>query len=56
MAEFLAMGGYAVYVWGAYGAAVLVLIGLIVATLARRASSRHRLQALEQLRSRRRRT
>ena len=30
MTEFFAMGGYAVYVWTAYGFAVLVLIVLFV--------------------------
>jgi heme exporter protein D len=53
--EFLAMGGYAPYVWTAYGAAVAVLVGLVVATLARRRSSRRSLAALEQLRGRGRR-
>jgi heme exporter protein D len=55
MSEFLAMGGYAAYVWPAYGAAVLVLAALVVATLARRRSSRRSLAALEQLRGRGRR-
>jgi heme exporter protein D len=55
MTEFLAMGGYAAYVWTAYGAAVVVLVGLTVATLARRRSSRRNLEALEQLNGRRRR-
>lgn len=53
--EFLAMGGYAPYVWTAYGAAVAVLAGLVIATLARRRSSRRSLAALEQLRGRGRR-
>ncbi|OWJ66910.1 heme exporter protein CcmD [Inquilinus limosus] len=53
--EFLAMGGYAPYVWTAYGAALVVLVGLTVATLARRRSSRRSLEALEQLRGRGRR-
>jgi heme exporter protein D len=53
--EFLAMGGYAPNVWTAYGAAVVVLVGLVVATLARRRSSRRSLAALEQLRGRGRR-
>jgi len=41
MSEFLHMGGYAVYVWSAYGVAVVVLVGLVVWTLAslRRASA-----------------
>jgi len=55
MTEFFAMGGYAAYVWTAYGAAVVVLVGLTVATLARRRSSRRSLEALEQLNGRRRR-
>jgi heme exporter protein D len=37
MTEFLAMGGYAAYVWGAYGFTTLVLVWTAVA-----ASSRHR--------------
>jgi heme exporter protein D len=55
MTDFLAMGGYAAYVWTAYGAALAVLVGLTVATLARRRSSRRSLAALEQLRGRGRR-
>jgi len=30
MAEFFAMGGYAVYIWPAYGIAAGVIIGLFV--------------------------
>jgi heme exporter protein D len=52
MAEFFAMGGYAAYVWSAYGAAAVVLVGLVVATLARRRTSRRSLAVLEQLRGR----
>ena len=55
MTEYFAMGGYAAYVWTAYGAALAVLVGLTVATLARRRSSRRSLEALEQLRIRGRR-
>ena len=55
MAEFFAMGGYATYVWSAYGAAAVVLTGLVVVTLVRRRSSRRALEALEQLRGRRKR-
>jgi heme exporter protein D len=55
MTEFLAMGGYAAYVWTAYGAAVAVLVGLTVGTLARRRSSRRDLEALERRRGRGRR-
>lgn len=31
--EFLAMGGYAAYVWSALGLTALVLVGLLAATL-----------------------
>lgn len=55
VSEFLAMGGYAAYVWTAYGAALVVLVGLVIATVARRRSSRRSLEALEQLRGRGRR-
>jgi heme exporter protein D len=55
MTEYLAMGGYAVYVWTAYGAAVVVLVGLTMATLARRRSSQRDVDALERLRGRGRR-
>ncbi|HEV2161824.1 MAG TPA: heme exporter protein CcmD [Stellaceae bacterium] len=30
MAQFFAMGGYARFVWPAYGVAVIVLVGLLV--------------------------
>jgi heme exporter protein D len=30
ISDYLAMGGYAGFVWPAYGAAVLILIGLVV--------------------------
>jgi heme exporter protein D len=36
MSEFLAMGGYAFYVWGSYGVAALVLVVEVVALRARR--------------------
>jgi len=29
--EFFAMGGYAVYVWGSYAAAAVVLVGNVLA-------------------------
>ena len=34
MSEFFNMGGYAGYIWPAYGVSALVLIGLIVQSLA----------------------
>ncbi|WP_252181244.1 heme exporter protein CcmD [Azospirillum sp. B4] len=33
MDGFLSMGGYAAYVWSSYGAAALVLVGLLVLSL-----------------------
>lgn len=33
MAEFFAMGGYGAYVWGAYGAAALILGGVAAASI-----------------------
>lgn len=41
MSEFFAMGGYAGYIWSAYGISALVLIGLTLESIAayRRASS-----------------
>lgn len=33
MAQFFAMGGYARFVWPAYGVAVIVLAGLLVHSL-----------------------
>lgn len=35
MTDFLAMGGYAAYVWGAYGVSALTMIGLLAASLRR---------------------
>ena len=34
--EFLAMGGYALYVWGSYAVTLIVLVGEIVALIMRR--------------------
>jgi len=34
--EFLAMGGYGLYVWGSYAVTLVVLIGEIVALITRR--------------------
>jgi heme exporter protein D len=36
MNEFLAMGGYAFYVWGAYGVAAAIVVAEILAVRARR--------------------
>jgi heme exporter protein D len=47
VSEFFAMGGYAAYVWPAYGVAALVLIMLLVHSWR---SARRRAAELEQLR------
>ena len=44
MSEFLAMGGYATFVWPSYAAAALILIGLAAASWRAR---RRALAALE---------
>jgi heme exporter protein D len=36
MNEFLAMGGYAFYVWGSYGMAAAIVVAEILAVRARR--------------------
>jgi heme exporter protein D len=46
LTEFLAMGGYAAYVWPAYGFAALVLIALLAQSWR---SARRRAAELEQL-------
>jgi len=35
MSDFLAMGGYAFYVWSAYSLALIVLLGLLLNSRAR---------------------
>ena len=39
MSEFLAMGGYGFYIWGAYGVAALAIVVELVALRARRAAA-----------------
>ena len=36
MSDFLAMGGYGFYVWGAYGIAALVIVVVVLAVRGRR--------------------
>ncbi|MEO8755713.1 MAG: heme exporter protein CcmD [Casimicrobiaceae bacterium] len=36
MSEFLSMGGYGFYIWGAYGVTALVIAGELIALRARR--------------------
>lgn len=56
MADFFAMGGYAAYVWPAYGLAALVMVGLLAATLKGLRSAETTLKALEGSRPARRRS
>ncbi|MDA0653988.1 MAG: heme exporter protein CcmD [Proteobacteria bacterium] len=54
MVGFLAMGGYAVYVWPAYGLSVAVLAWLAISSVAGLRADRRRLADLEQAHPRRR--
>ncbi len=47
MIEWLAMDGYAGFVWTAWGLTLLVTGGVIYAALARRAAAAERLKRLE---------
>jgi heme exporter protein D len=55
MREFLAMGGYAAYVWPAYAVAALVLIGLLVQSRSALRRNEALLRQLEAARPQRRR-
>jgi heme exporter protein D len=55
MNEFFHMGGYAVYVWSAYGMTALLLLGLIVWTFITLKQCDQELVNLETLSPRRRR-
>lgn len=48
MGEFLAMGGYAPFVWGAWGGSALAIGLLIVFVLFERAAAQTRLRDLEE--------
>jgi heme exporter protein D len=47
MMEFLAMGGYAAYIWPAYGAAVIVLGGFTINAVTRYRAAARELDALQ---------
>ena len=47
MAEFFAMGGYAGYVWPAYGVSILTLVAAIVLSLRAHAKARENVRRLE---------
>ncbi len=42
LADFAAMGGYGLYVWGAFGVAALVIVGEMAAVASRRRALRPR--------------
>ncbi|MEM6538462.1 MAG: heme exporter protein CcmD [Pseudomonadota bacterium] len=51
MGEFFSMGGYAAFVWPAYGISTVALGGLAFFLARRRANARKRLEALESKRN-----
>ena len=53
MNEFLAMGGYAAYVWPAYGVAALILVGLWVSSVRELRAREADIDAVEATRPRR---
>jgi heme exporter protein D len=53
--RFFEMGGYAQYVWPAYGVTAAVLVGMLVESLAGYRRHRRELDALEEARPRARR-
>lgn len=55
VAEFFAMGGYAAYVWPAFGLAAAVLLGLTIASLKGLRAAETDLASVESQGSRRRR-
>ena len=52
LSEFLGMGGYAAYVWSAYGLTAAVLIGLMAVTWRDYSARKKALAALEPVRRR----
>ena len=50
MTEFLAMGGYAAFVWPAWGAGVVILLAITAHTFSRRKRAQTRLAMLEEVR------
>ncbi|MEE3626384.1 heme exporter protein CcmD [Nitrospirillum sp. BR 11752] len=55
MDGFLSMGGYAAYVWSSYGAATVILVGLLVLSLSGLRRVERTLATLEAAKPRRRR-
>ncbi|MCY4325388.1 MAG: heme exporter protein CcmD [Betaproteobacteria bacterium] len=48
LGEFLAMGGYAAYVWSSYALSAAVLAGLWLTALRRKRDSRRKVAALNE--------
>ncbi len=47
ISEFLSMGGYAAFVWPAFGAAAVVLVGLLITSLRTLRANQAALAALQ---------
>jgi len=54
MSDFFNMGGYAAYVWGAYGVAAVVLVGLVWQSVKNLRASERELAEAEKASPRRR--
>ena len=52
MSDFLSMGGYAVYVWSAYGVAAVVMIVLLATSLRALRRQQQEVRLLEEARGR----
>lgn len=50
MGGFFEMGGYAAYVWAAYGLTALIVVGLLVLSIRRLRAAERMLSLLEQAR------
>jgi heme exporter protein D len=50
MSQFLAMGGYAAFVWPAYGVALLALGGLLIQSLRQYRARQRELERLQRRR------
>jgi heme exporter protein D len=48
--DYLKMGGYAAFVWPAYGLTAIVLVGLVVQSLGRYRRSQRELEQLQRAR------
>lgn len=54
MSEYFSMGGHAGFIWSSYGAAALILVGLLIASLREHRARRTEVEALEASSPRRR--